>query len=59
MIDKDIDVDGSVQEFLNDLKGQNMAEMEEFATQPEPKVKDVHKKASDDSVEYVNYEDIL
>ena len=59
MLEKEADVDNSVQEFLNDLKDKNMATMEEFATQPEPEVKDVHKKAANDSVDFINYDDIL
>jgi hypothetical protein len=59
MVEKEIDVDSSTEEFLNDLLGQNMADIEEFATQPKKEIIQTDKIAGDDKILSISDEDLL
>jgi hypothetical protein len=58
MVENDIDVDNSTQEFLNDLLGQNMADIEKTATEEDETIK-TNKNFSKDTVLNISDEDLL
>ena len=59
LIENEIDADNSTEEFLRDLLGQNMADIEEYANQTEKEIIETNKKASSDSILDISEEDLL
>jgi len=58
MLEYNIDVDNSTEEFLNDLLGQGMADIEKTSTE-EDKIIETNKKLSNDKIISISEEDLL
>ena len=56
-IDEGVNIDNSTDEFLRDLMGQDMAELEEYSTQTEKEIIETNKKSSNDKI--IDIEDLL
>jgi hypothetical protein len=59
MIEKDIDIDNTTEEFLRDLLGQNMADIEEFAEREEKEIIKTKTKVGKDNILDISEEDLL
>ena len=59
MIEKDIDIDNTTEEFLRDLLGQNMADIEEFAEREEKEIIKTKTKVAKDNILDISEEDLL